>query len=201
MLSKVFAFLVLVSLAFGASMGRLDSVANALATGAEDAVNLSLSLMGVMCFWNGIMRVLDGAQLTKYISLAVKPALSLVYSKPTLESCALSKISASFTANFLGLGNAALPLGISAVAEMKRLFDKTRDKRVMCDLLSFCVLNTVPFQLVPATLVALRSGAESKSPYSVVLPIWICSVLTIAFAVIMCRVCSYFVLRRKENEA
>ena len=92
-------------------------------------------------------------------------------------------ISLNFSANLLGLGNAALPLGLKAVKDINFKMQKTASD----DLIMFSVLNTTPLQLFPTTLIALRSSYGSQNPFDIILPIWICSVATTVFAIIICK--------------
>ena len=197
MLGKVFSALVILSFVCGAYTGNMTNVSSALVGGVTDAVKISFSLLGMMCFWNGIMKVFDASGITSVITRAVKPILKLIYSKQTVDDKdALDDISASFAANFLGLGNAALPLGIRAVKQINRRYTKGE---AGSDALMFAVLNTVPFQLVPSTLIALRSAYGSNSPFEIILPVWMCSFFTITAAVILCKLLSAFSYRRRRG--
>lgn len=195
MIGKVFSYIVVFSVVFSVISGDFEGVSYALVTGAQDGVNLSISLMGTMCIWNGIMRVFDACGLTKSISKIIRPLLLFVYSKQTVNSKAGECICSSIAANFLGLGNAALPLGIRAVKEIK----ECGSKNAVFDIINFCILNTVPFQLLPTTLIALLTKYNSKNPYDILLPIWICSFVTIIFAVISCKVVSRFWRKRYDS--
>ncbi len=186
MIGKVFSYIVVISIAFSVLTGNFESVSMALVNGAQDGVNLSIALMGTMCIWSGIMRVFDACGLTGKMSKLIRPLLLYVYSKETVNSKAGECICSSIAANFLGLGNAALPLGIRAVKEIK----ENGSKDAKFDIINFCILNTVPFQLLPTTLIALLTKYDSKNPYDILLPIWICSFFTIIFAVVVCKVMS-----------
>ena len=143
--------------------------------------------MGTMCFWNGIMKVFDAVSATKVFSKLLKPLLRLIYSEKVLETDACGCICASMAANFFGLGNAALPLGIKAMKSIEKSENSTRAGK---DMIMFAVLNTVPFQLVPTALIALRTAHGSKAPFDIILPVWICSAITICFAVFLCKMLS-----------
>jgi spore maturation protein A len=101
-------------------------------------------------------------------------------------------IASNFAANLLGLGNAALPLGLSAVKELS-------DSGAKFDIMTFSVLSTVPIQLFTTTLITLRKWAGSASPYSIILPIWAVSLFTYFFAVLLCRL-SAFIYKRREKK-
>ena len=197
MLGRVFSVMVIISVICATLTGNMQNISSELVNGAKDAVTLSLSLMGMMCFWNGIMKVFDAVGVTQKLTVAVKPVMMLIYSPHVLTGQTLSDICASFTANFLGLGNAALPLGIKAVKSIKKSSDsleslvKSDKTSADADMIMFAVLNTVPFQLVPSTLIALRTAYGSENPFDILVPVWVCSLLTICFAVILCKLLAF----------
>jgi spore maturation protein A len=127
--------------------------------------------------------------LTGMLSKLLKPLLHRIFPSTAKDPTLACSLSANICANFLGLGNAALPLGLTAVKELSENENHT-------DIMTFSVLNTVPIQLFPATLITLRKAAGSASPYSIILPIWAVSFITYLFAVLLCRFCG-FIYKRK----
>lgn len=186
MLGKVFAVLVISSFLFAGFSGNMAEVCTAAIDGANEAVTLSISLLGVMCLWSGVIRTLDKAGLTRVLSKAASGLLKLIYPKVYKNTEAINNIAADYSANLLGLGNAALPIGIRAMNSLKKNVlpqpDTAND-----DMIMFAVLNTAPFQLMPTTLIALRSTYGSANPFEIILPIWICSAGTTVFGVILCK--------------
>lgn len=186
MLGKVFAVLVISSFLFAGFSGNMAEVCTAAIDGANEAVTLSISLLGVMCLWSGVIRTLDKAGLTRVLSKAASGLLKLIYPKVYKNTEAINNIAADYSANLLGLGNAALPIGIRAMNSLKKNGlpqpDTAND-----DMIMFAVLNTAPFQLMSTTLIALRSTYGSANPFEIILPIWICSAGTTVFGVILCK--------------
>ena len=186
MLGKVFAVLVISSFLFAGFSGNMAEVCTAAIDGANEAVTLSISLLGVMCLWSGVIRTLDKAGLTRVLSKAASGLLKLIYPKVYKNTEAINNIAADYSANLLGLGNAAPPIGIRAMNSLKKNGlpqpDTAND-----DMIMFAVLNTAPLQLMPTTLIALRSTYGSANPFEIILPIWICSAGTTVFGVILCK--------------
>ncbi len=183
MLSKTFSVMIMVSFVSAVFTGRLDEMSNAFASSVASALDLVISLAGMMCFWSGFMNVLKDADIVDFIGRLLRPAINLVYGNVDDETA--ENISASVGANFLGLGNAALPLGIRVM----KSFERNNNTGAASDnSIMFAVLNTVPFQLIPTTLVAMRSKYGSVNPFDVIPAIWISSVLINAFAVIVCKI-------------
>ncbi len=189
MLGIIFSVLVVTAFVSAGASGNMSEVSAVLIEGANEAVNLSVSMLGVMCLWSGIIRVFDKAGITKLITRMISPLIRFIYPKTYKNRNAVNDIAADFSANLLGLGNAALPLGIKAMNKMRNdgliKPDTANDEMIM-----FAVINTAPFQLIPATLIALRNAHSSNNPSEIMLPIWICSLLTTAFAVIICKILS-----------
>ena len=187
MLSKTFAFMIIISFVSALITGNTENMAREFAPSLSEAVILCISLLGMMSFWSGFMNVLHDTGAVAFASKLLKPFLKLIYGKSVNDSENLDNLSASVSANFLGLGNAALPLGIKTVKAFERnnKTDIATDSTIM-----FAVLNTVPFQLVPSTLIALRSKYESANPCDVIPYIWICSVIITVFAVVVCKIMS-----------
>ncbi len=187
MLAKTFSFMIIFSFVSALLTGNLEHMGAGFASSLSDAVSLCISLLGMMCFWSGLMNVLENSGAIKRLSKILRPLLKLIYGKSANDRENLDNLSCSVSANFLGLGNAALPLGIKAVKgfEKHNKSGSATDSTIM-----FAVLNTVPFQLIPSTLIALRTKHGSQNPFDVVPYIWICSVLITVFAVVVCKLMS-----------
>ena len=186
MLGKIFAILVITSFVFAGFSGNIENLGNSVIIGADDAVHLTGSMLGTMCLWSGIIRVLDKAGFTALLSKVISPLLKLVYPNAYRKSTAINDIAADYSANLLGLGNAALPIGIRAMKSLKKSGNIPPDT-ASSEMITFAVLNTVPIQLIPTTLISIRSAHNSFNPQEIILPIWICSIFTTAFGIILCR--------------
>lgn len=186
MLGKIFAVLVLSAFACASVSGNMAEVCRAALDGAGEAVNLSLSLLGMMCLWSGLIRTLDRAGYTRALTSLLKPLLLCIYTKKARQSAALNDIAADYSANFLGLGNAALPIGIRAMESLKKCGLPSPDT-ANDDMVMFAVAATVPFQLIPTSLGALRTAHGSASPFEILVPVWICMTATVLFAIVVCK--------------
>ena len=189
MLSKTFSCMMIISFISALLTGNMGKMAGQFAVSLSDTVSLCLTLLGMMCFWSGLMNVLKDAGAVRKLSLFLKPLLRLIYGKKANTGDNLENLSASVSANFFGLGNAALPLGIAAVKGFER---NNQNKTATDESIMFAVLNTVPFQLIPSTLIALRSKYGSINPYDVVPYIWVSSFIITVFAIIVCKTFSFF---------
>lgn len=186
MLGKVFGILVVVSFVVSIGQGNMEDLLSATTSSTVQALELAITLAGSMCLWSGVARVLDKCGFTKRLEKIISPILSKIYPDAYAKKNGVGECAANISANFLGLGNAALPLGIET---MKKFAENTNEKtnKASDDMVMFAVLATTPFQLLPVTLAALRQAAGSASPYEILIPVWICEVVTTIFAVVMCK--------------
>ena len=185
MMAYVASALCVVSIVYGIAVGRGAELSAAALSGASDAVSLALSLCGMMCLWSGIMKVFAEAGLLKKLSALLSPLMRLLYPDAFSRKNGIEEISASGAANFLGLGNAATPLALSA---MKKLSENNGgNKKASADMITFTVMSTVPISFMPTTVIAMRASAGSEMPFAVVVPVWICSAVSAALAALLCK--------------
>lgn len=187
MIGKMFGILALLAFAFAAVSGNMQELSRAAAYSAKEAIELAISLAGSMCLWSGAARVLDKCGFTRQLRKLISPVLSKVYPDAYKKNNGIDECAANISANFLGLGNAALPLGIET---MKRFSENNvgTPERASDDAVMFAVLATTPFQLLPVTLAAMREASGSASPYEILVPVWICEIVTTIFAIIICKI-------------
>ena len=172
----VWTGMVTLSLAFGLLSGNLDAVANAALEGARSAVELSLAMAGVLCLWSGVMEIMNACGLSAGLARLFRPLLRRLLPKASKDPETLAAVSANVSANLLGLGNAATPLGIRAARRMARGCGGIASDE-LCRLV---VLNTASIQLIPATIASVRAAAGCKTPFDILPAVWLASVLSVA---------------------
>lgn len=181
MLNYIWAFLLVVAVICAILTGDISEVSGSILSAGTDAVSLCIKLMGVMCLWSGLMNIAQKSGLCKIISHFMSPVLRLLM--PTLQndSESIESVSMNITANLLGLGNAATPLGLKAVANMKK--HSPSQDTITRDMAIFTVMNTAAIRLIPSTTAALREAAGSQAPMEIILCVWISSVFSVVFAI------------------
>ena len=177
----VWCGMVLLSLVFGAASGRLDAVAAAALEGAQAAIQLSISMAGVLCLWSGVMEVMNVCGLSAGLARAFRPILRRLLPDACRDTETLAAVSANVSANLLGLGNAATPLGIRAACRMARGCGGV----VSDELCLLVVLNTASIQLIPATVASVRSAAGCRTPFDILPAVWLASVLSVTAGLLM----------------
>lgn len=186
-MNYIWCGMIIFSLVVAAANGTLNETVNAAFAGAQSSVEAVLSFAGVMCFWTGMLKIAEKSGVSDKIQRLLSPVVNRLF--PKAGDDAKKYISMNMTANILGMGNAATPMGIKAMTALdKQNINPLYPSDEMCMLV---VLNTTSFQLVPATIIALRAAAGSADPTSVIVPIWITSAVSIVAAVtavkLMCR--------------
>ena len=174
-MSWIWGGMVILSLLFGAATGRIDAVSEAALSGAQNAVELSLSMAGVLCLWSGIMEIMRVCGLTDGLARAFRPLMRRLLPEASRDSETLAAVSANVSANLLGLGNAATPLGIQAARRMARGCGGVASDE-LCRLV---VRNTASIQLLPTTIASVRAAAGCKTPFDILPAVWLSSVLSV----------------------
>ena len=183
MLGKIFGIFCTLSLLFGALCGNLTDVAAAIPDGAAKAVEVTLTLLGMMCLWSGVMQVLSDAGIIQKIARIFAPFLRHVFPKAYKTSEGYEEICATLSANFLGVGNAATPFALCAMKKMQR--HNPHPESADNEQITLAVLSTASLTLVPANLLALRRAAGSQNPFSIMIPVWITSLLCVSFSLLL----------------
>lgn len=165
-----------VSVLFGLLGGTLDAVSAAALSGAASAVTLCLSMAGALCLWTGVMEVMERSGLAAKLARLFRPPLRHFLPQASRDTETLAAVSANVSANLLGLGNAATPLGLKAASRMA----KGTGGVASDELCLLVVLNTASIQLIPATVASLRAAAGCETPFDILPAVWLTSLLALA---------------------
>lgn len=175
-MSVLWVGMILISLLCGLMTGRGEAVAAAAVTGAADGVELCISMAGILCLWTGVMEVMRRSGLSEKLSQLLRPVLKRLFPDFARDKAVMDMVSANVSANLLGLGNAATPLGLEASRLMAR-----RSPGVASDsLCMFVVCNTASIQLIPTTVASVRSAAGCATPFDILPATWLASTLSVA---------------------
>jgi spore maturation protein A len=183
-LAWIWTIMVVCSVIFGVFNGNIDAVGTAALDGAKAAVTLCIGICGVTCLWTGIMEVMRRSGLSNSLKSLFLPVLSLLFPASQKNKDAMEALSANVSANLLGLGNAATPLGIKAASEMSRL---SRNGTATDDLCMLVIINTASIQLIPATVAAIRAAAGAAKPFDILPAVWLASFSSLIIGIIMAK--------------
>ena len=176
--------MVAVSVVYGLVNGTIGAVGAAALEGAQAAVDLCVSMAGVLCLWSGVMAVMEACGLTAGLSRLFRPVLRRLLPDACRDRETRAAVSANVSANLLGLGNAATPAGIQAARRMAVGCGGTASDE-LCRLV---VLNTASVQLLPSTVAALRGGLGSAAPLDILPAVWLSSALSVTAGLACARV-------------
>ena len=180
--------MVAVSILCGAATGRMDAVGAAALEGAAAAVNLCLGMLGGVCLWMGVMELMERSGLAGGLARLFRPLLRRLLPRASREEDTLAALCANVSANLLGLGNAATPLGIRAAQHMARDCDGVASDE-LCRLV---VLNTASIPLLPTTVASVRAACGSPAPLDILPAVWLSSVLSVSVGLLSARVLQAF---------
>ena len=165
-LSYVFGAMIVISFIYALCGQQLEQLSTGIMDSAGGAIELLLSISGMIIMWSGFMRIAKDCGLIEKLSRLFAPILRKLYPDVDVDSDAFRYISMNISANLLGLGNAATPLGLNAM----------RDSDVATDsMVTFVIMNTASIQLIPTTVAALRKSYGSTQPFDILLCVWITS--------------------------
>lgn len=178
-MSALWVGMIVISLICGLLTGNGEAVGAAAVSGAAQGVELCLSMAGLLCLWTGVMEVMRRCGLADKLSRLLRPLLRRLFPAFAGDKEVMDAVSANISANLLGLGNAATPLGLEASRLMAR-----RTPGVASDgLCMFVVCNTASIQLIPTTVASVRSAAGCATPFDILPATWLASALSVAVGI------------------
>jgi len=189
MINLIWAFMAIVGIVYAMFNGTIDEVNQAIFTSAQEAVTLTLHLMSALIFWLGMMKIAEEGGILRGLANLFKPLVKKLFPELPDDHPAIGYILSNITANLFGLGNAATPMGIKAMEEMKKLSQSHTASRSM---ITFLVLNTSGLTIVPTTVIAIRMQYHSISPTEIVGTTLIATIVSTSFAIIFDRLFHYF---------
>ena len=168
----IFTVILAISFVSASILGKVAPLASAVTQGAQSGITLAISLAGSICLWTGVGKVMEKAGITGFLSRLLKPLLGRIFPSFRRDPSLACSLSANVCANFLGLGNAATPMGIQAA---KRLALRSENGTATNELCRLVVLNTASIQLIPANVAAIRAGLGCATPFDILPAVWITS--------------------------
>lgn len=187
-MSVIWTAMVVVSVLCGLASGRGPAVAAAAMEGAAAAVTLCLNMAGILCLWMGVMEIMRRSGLSELLSRLLRPVLRRLYPSFAGDRAVMDSISANVSANLLGLGNAATPLGIQAARQMSH-----KTPGVASDALCMLVVcNTASIQLIPTTVASVRMAAGCNDPFDILPAVWLASAISVTVGISAAKLCAVF---------
>lgn len=188
MINYIWAGMVIFSVIAAFFAGNTQELSSAVISSASDAVSLCIRLGGTICLWGGLMEIAENSGLTAAVCRILSPFLKLVFPKMNVRGKTAKAISMNVTANLLGLGNAATPLGLEAMRCLQE--ENPSKEKASADMIKFVVMNSAAFHLIPTTVASMRQDYGCETPFDIMPASWLSSAaaltvgLTAAFLMI-----------------
>lgn len=182
-MNKIWVFMIVVSIVIGIFKGLAPEMVNSIFDSTKSATENSLSIIGMICLWSGIMKVAEKCGVVKKLSKVISPLLNVLFPKLKKDSEARGSIALNMTANLLGLGNVATPLGLNAMEKMQ---EQNTDKDTLTDeMMMLIVINAASIQLIPTSIIALRVAYGSSNPVIIVVPVLVSSIASVLVGILL----------------
>ena len=182
-MNKIWVFMIVVSIVIGIFKGLAPEMVNSIFDSTKSATENSLSIIGMICLWSGIMKVAEKCGVVKKLSKVISPLLNVLFPRLKKDSEARGSIALNMTANLLGLGNVATPLGLNAMEKMQ---EQNPDKDTLTDeMVMLIVINAASIQLIPTSIIALRVAYGSNNPVIIVVPVLVSSIASVLVGILL----------------
>lgn len=186
MLNILWPVFIILSFVYAIITGKVNDVNNGIFEALENAVELSITFLGTISLWNGIMEIAKNTTLINKLTNMLRPVIRRLFPELKNNEKANQEISINMIANILGLGNAATPLGIKAMKTMQE--DNERKDELSNSMMMFILLNTASLQLIPTNVIAIRTSLGSQNPTSIIIPVWISSIVAAVVGILAVKV-------------
>lgn len=186
MINYIWFGIIAIGVFFGVITGRGEVISNGIMQSSEGATKFIISLVGIMCFWCGVMKIAEKSGLTSKLAAALRPILKVLFKESCTNEEAMGAIIMNLTANMLGLSNAATPFGIKAIEALDKI--NIRKGIASNDMALFLVMNSACIQFLPSTVIAIRSAAGSSQPAAIILPALISTAVACAVGITCCKI-------------
>ncbi|MCK0472177.1 nucleoside recognition domain-containing protein [Halalkalibacter sp. APA_J-10(15)] len=194
MINKIWMSMLVIGVVFAAFNGRMSEVNEAIFSGAKDAVTICIGLISILVFWLGLMRIAEVAGMLRGLSRLMEPFVRKIFPEVPKGHPAMGYILSNMSANLFGLGNAATPMGIKAMQQLKELNgNKDSASRSMITLLA---INTASITLIPTTVISIRMSYDSVAPTEIVGTTLIATICSTLGAILIDRFFYYRRLRK-----
>lgn len=187
MLNFIWPIFIIISYIYAIFTGNVESINNSIFKYTESAVELSITLLGAICLWNGIMEIAANTKIMDRLTNALNPIIKFLFPGISKNVKAKKEISMNIIANILGIGNAATPLGLKAMQTMQD--DNSNKDKLTDEMAMLIILNTASIQIIPTTVIAIRISLESADPTKIIFPVWISTICAAIVGILITKLC------------
>ena len=195
MLNIIWPCFILISFIYAILTGNIENMNQSIFTSAAGAVELSITFFSTICLWTGIMKIAQQTNFVTKLTKLLRTIINFLFPDCKNNEKAKEEISMNMIANILGLGNAATPLGLKAMKTLQK--DNSKKDTVSHSMAMFIVINTASMQLIPTTVIAIRTSFNSSNPTQIIFPVWGVTIAAFLAAVIATKI--FIFLDKKKN--
>lgn len=185
-MSKIWSFMIIISIVIAFITGNIEVIISSIMSSCKSGVENVIGIVGMMCFWNGIFNVFEKTSAIKTFSNFFSKLIIKLFNKKELNEKALEYMSLNISSNIIGVGNASTINGIKAMEAMQEL--NVKKERPNNNMTTFVLINTASIQLIPTSMIALRTMYDSQNPTSIVIPIWIVTAISLIFGLVSIKI-------------
>jgi len=182
MLNKIWPFFIIISFIYSIYSGNIFNINNAIFESADQTVELCLTMFGTICLWNGIMKIAIKTSMIEKLTKFLKPIICFIFPEIKDNKKISKEISMNMVANILGLGNASTPLGLKAMESMQKI--NTDKSKLSNSMAMFILINTASLQIIPTTVISIRSSLGSQEPTKIIFAVWIATIAAFSTAIV-----------------
>lgn len=188
MLNKLWPCFIINSFIYAIFNFNMNELNNSIFDSCKQTIEMILNFIGIMCMWNGIMEIVKETTLINKITKCLSPIMKFLFPELKKDNKAYKEISMNIIANFLGLGNAATPLGLKAIESLQQ--ENKNKEELSNSMVMFIVLNTASIQIIPTTVIAIRASMGSTNPSSIIIPSYIASIIAVTIGILSVKILS-----------
>ncbi len=187
MLNVIWPIFIIISYMYAIINGNVEKINNAVFEYTEMAVNLTITLLGTMCLWNGLVEIASNTKLISIINKILNPIVNFLFTNSKNNKKIHKEISMNLIANLLGLGNAATPLGLKAMKSMQE--QNENKERLTDDMATLIILNTASIQIIPTTVIGIRMSLGSLQPTKIIFAVWFSTICAAIVGIVVTKMC------------
>lgn len=186
MLNIIWGIFIIIAISYGFFSGNIEYVNNSLFESINETTSFIINMAGNICFWMGIMNIVSKTGILNKIKKLINPLIKVIFPEINKESKAYDEISMNMVSNIVGIGNAATPCGLKAMEELQK---ENENKLKLSDsMLKFMLINTASIQLIPTTIIAIRTSLGSENPSGIIFGVWFASIMTFLSILIISKI-------------
>ena len=186
MLNILWPIFIIISYTYAIFTGKVNEINNSVFESCESAVKLTITFLGTICLWSGIMQIAKNTTLIEKLTKILTPIMKILFPEIKKDDSVHKEISMNMVANILGLGNAATPLGLKAMKTLQK--DNPKKDTLTNSMAMFIIINTASIQIIPTTVIAIRSSLGSINPTQIIIPVWIATIVAAIAGIITAKI-------------